>query len=300
VQRGARLGYVDQSGRPLTFSRSEIDTYVAGNREQIRAGDLAKKHESQDRQAPPAGDRAVFAKAGAKEYYLRLPDKLCALNDTEPADRKLVDEFWAESAKAMETAKAAKPMSKDLEQASKTALDFAKLKSRLILRCDQREKLRAGGEGQPIQTYVTAIGMQKDRYDPSLGAGAVAANFILCGMLRGDVFKWSDSGDKDRGGIVAAAFKRLGEGEVISLRTREPDSLGCYVAWIIPGPGNVGPASDLSRNAKLRSVWFVNLGDWMVSVVTDNTSVLSPEDFFREFERDRALLRTIIDANLKK
>jgi hypothetical protein len=38
----------------------------------------------------------------------------------------------------------------------------------------------------------------------------------------------------------------------------------------------------------------------MVSVMTNDASVSSPEEFFRAFERDRTLVRAILDANLKK
>lgn len=204
---------------------------------------IAHRSAEAEEQARPARDRAVFAKAGDTEYYLRLPDNLCALNDAEPADRKFVDEFWAGAAKRIEAAKATKPMSKDLEQAGKGALDFAKL-NRIILRCDQLEKLRAGGERQTIQTYVTAMGMQKDRYDPYAGAGGAFASLFMCGVMRGDVFKWSDTGDKDRGGVVADAFKRLEGGEAIALRT-ELEFRGCYLAWIAPRQGNGGTGPPL-------------------------------------------------------
>jgi len=300
VKFGDRLGYVDASGQTLTFSRSDLDTYVTEKREQITQT-LAKERERFEPQAPPPGDRAVFAKAGDNEYYLRLPESHCALDDTEPADRKILDDYWVRSAKAFEAAKAAMPMPKDIEEAGKAHHDFARLNSRIILRCDQRERLRAGASWQSVQTYIMAMGTQKDRYDPSAGAGGVFASALMCGMLKGDVFKWSDSGEKDRGGTIAAAFKRLEGGEPVALRTNGLllGFAGCYIAGVVPARDNIA-SPDLPAKAKLRAMSLLFLGDWLVSVITDNPSVSSPDEFFREFERDRALIQRLLDANQSK
>ena len=90
---GDRLGYLDATGRPLTFSTKEVEDYVAQKREQLKPPPR------------PAPGRAVFAKAGDTEYYLRLPDNMCALDANIPQDRRRIDDLRAKSAAEMEAAK---------------------------------------------------------------------------------------------------------------------------------------------------------------------------------------------------
>jgi hypothetical protein len=130
VKFGDRLGYVDAAGRPLTFARQELEAYIARQREELKPP------------PPPAPGRAVFAKAGDTEYHLRLPDSLCVLDDSQPADRAFTEEVWAEQAKAQETLSALKPSLKKDEARTKEMLGLAKSRARFILPCDQLAGLR--------------------------------------------------------------------------------------------------------------------------------------------------------------
>jgi hypothetical protein len=283
-----RLGYIDAGGRPLTFSAKELDDYVAAKREQLKP------------LPPPAPGRAVVAKAGDNEYYLRLPESLCPLDDSQPADRKFIEDRWTESDKAFEVRKAVKPMASDVEQTlRKNAEDF-KLKARYVMTCDRLEKLRAGAHSKVVDSYVVATGTQKDRYDPSMGAGAVWANAFICGALQGDVFRWSDGQGKDSTGTVTDAFKRLGTGQAIALRTTAPTLPACYMAVITPDPGTPDGGSKGRQTAKLTAHAMLSWGDWIVQLQTTRHGASTPDEFFREYERDRATIEAIAKANMKR
>jgi hypothetical protein len=299
VQFGDRLGYIDAHGRPLTFSAAELDDYVARKRDQLKQ--QASPRPRDDPLPRPAPGRAVFAKAGDTEYYLRLPVSLCPLDDSQPADRQFIEDRWAETDKALEARKALKPMSDDVERAMRKSTEDFKRKSRFILGCDQLDKLRAGMDRRLMHSYVSASPTQKDdSYDHSRGAGAFWANALVCGMLRGDVFKWSDSNEKDSTGTVADAFKRLGSGEAITLRAMASPLPACYMAIVVPGGGVDGGPSVNPITAKLTSRTHLTLGDWIVELTTIKDGVSSPEGFFREYERDRAAIEAISDANMKQ
>ncbi|HEY1243258.1 MAG TPA: WG repeat-containing protein [Hyphomicrobiaceae bacterium] len=288
VKFGDRLGYIDAGGRPLTFPAKELDDYVAAKREQLKP------------LSPPAPGRAVVAKAGDTEYYLRLPDSLCPLDDSQPADRKFIGDRWAESDKGFEARKALKPMTSDVEQTLRKNAEDYKLKARYVFSCDQLEKLRAGADSKIIDSYVVATGTQKDRYDPSMGAGAVWANAFICGALQGDVFKWSDGQGKDSTGTVTDAFKRLGAGQVIALRAMAPTLPACFVAVIAPDPRTPGGGSKGPQTAKLMAYAMLSWGDWIVQLQTTSRGASTPDEFFREYERDRATIEAIAKANMKR
>jgi hypothetical protein len=286
VKFGDRLGYIDAGGRTLTFSAKELDDYVAAKREQLNP------------LPPPAPGRAVVGKAGDTEYYLRLPDSLCPLDDSQPADRKFIEDRWAEADKAFEARKALKPMTSDVEQTlRKNAEDF-KLKARYVMTCDRLEKLRAGADSKIVDSYIVAT--QKDRYDPSMGAGAVWANAFICGMARGDVFKWSDGEGKESTGTVTDAFKRLGAGQVIALRAMAPALPACYMAVIAPDPGAPDGGSKSPQTAKLTALAMLSWRDWIVQLQTTGRGASTPDEFFREYERDRATIEAIAKANMKQ
>ncbi len=80
VRFGDRLGYIASNGSPLTFTPSEIDQYLSRKREQLKPP------------PPPLPGRAIFAKAGEVEYYLRLPEGICTVDAAHPKDRRLIDE----------------------------------------------------------------------------------------------------------------------------------------------------------------------------------------------------------------
>jgi len=90
VKFGEKLGYMDARGRPLTFSAKQLDDYIAARREQLKEDPAPKPGEKAKPLPRPAPDRALFAKAGDTEYYLRLPDNLCPLDDSQPAGRSAV------------------------------------------------------------------------------------------------------------------------------------------------------------------------------------------------------------------
>jgi hypothetical protein len=301
VKFGNKLGYIDARGRPLTFSAKELDDYVAGKREQLKEKTARPAREADKPLPRPAPGRGLFAKAGDTEYNLRLPESLCPLDDSQPADRNFIENFWAESDKAFEARKALKPMSDDVEGALRKSTEDFKRKQRFVLGCDQVEKLRAGADSKIIQSYVSALPAQgEDSYDPSSGAGAIWANAFMCGMLRGDVFKWSDGQGKDSTGAVTDAFKRLGAGQAIALRAMAGPLPACYMATIVPDRGVGGGATDTSLTAKLTSHAFLSLGDWIIQLYRANDGVSSPDGFFREYERDRATIEAIAKANMRQ
>lgn len=299
VKFGEKLGYIDAQGLPLTFQAKELEDYVAGTREKLKEDPVPRPGEAAKPLPRPVPGRALFAKAGETEYYLRLPDGLCPLDEGQPADRKFVEDRWAESDKAFEASKTLKPMPSDVEALRKRAEDY-KLKARYVIRCDQLEKLRAGADSKIVHSYVVATGTQKDRYDPSMGAGAFWANAFICGMLQGDVFKWSDGKEKDSTGTITDAFKRLGAGQAIALRAMGRPLPVCYMALITPDRGVRPGASSTPSSARLVSHAHLGLGDWIVQLQTISDGVASPDDFFREYERDRATIEAIAKANMKQ
>jgi hypothetical protein len=286
VKFGDRLGYVDAAGGPLTFTRQELDEHVARKREELRP------------LAHPAAGRAVFAKAGDIEYYLRLPESLCALDDSQPADRTFIENVWAEQAKAQQTLSALKPSLKKDEARTKEMLDLAKSRDRFILPCDQLAGLRSGAGKQEIDSYIAATGLHTDHYDRSSLGGAFWGHALMCGLMPGDVFKRSKTGARDESGSVATAFERLRTGKPAVLRTMEMDYPAfCYHAFIIPPPEQGGSAPDLPLKAKLASSAYLSTKDWTVHLVTRAVAVASADDFWQCFERDRTLLRDIGKAN---
>jgi hypothetical protein len=242
----------------------------------------------------------VFAKAGDTEYYLRLPESLCPLDDSQPVDRKFIEDRGVESDKAFEARKVLKPISGDVEQAMRKSTEDLKRRSRFVVGCDQLHQVRAGVDSKLIQSYVSALPTQRDdSYDHSMGAGAFWANAFTCGMMPGDVFKWSDGKEKDSTGTVTAAFKRLDAGQTIALRAMAGPLPACYMAMIVPDRG-IGGAPNAPITAKLSSVASLALGDWMLQLRTTSDSASSPDAFFREFERDPATIEAIAKANLKQ
>jgi hypothetical protein len=287
---GKRLGYVDAAGRPLTFTTKDMEGYVATKLEQLKPP------------PPPAPGRAVVGKAGDVEYYLRLPESLCALDDKHPADRIFIDDHWTRAAKSLEAVKwgaAGKQLPKNFEQTAKEDLDFARRQSRFILGCERLQALREGGDWHAVRTYAIAMGMQKDRHDASSGAGMALGSALLCGTRPGDVFEWSEGKDRDPGGIVEAAFQQLRTGQNVVLRAKASDLPACYTAAIMPSQEKGGPSPD-SPAATLRSFSMLFLADWLIQVTTVDAPVSSPGDFLREFKRDSALLRRIFEANRNK
>jgi hypothetical protein len=296
VRFGGKLGYIDARGRPLTFQAKELDDYVAARRERLKEDLVETKPLPR-----PAPGRALFAKAGDTEYYLRLPESLCPLDDSQQADRKFIEDRWAESDKAFEARNALKPMPSDVEQTWRKNAEDHKLKARHVIGCDQLEKLRAGADSKIVDSYIVATGTQKDKYDASAGAGVVWMNAFMCGvMLQGDVFKWSDGQGKDSTGTVTDAFKRLGAGQTIALRATAGPLPACYMATIVPDRRVRGAASDAPFTAKLTSHASLIWGDWIVQLQTTSDGVSTPEAFFREYERDRATIEAIAKANMKR
>lgn len=289
---GQRLGYIDTHGRPLTFQAKELDAYVAARREQLKADPVPRPGDPPKAALPrPEPGRALFAKAGQTEYYLRLPEGLCPLDDSQPADRTFIEDRRDEADKAFEARKARQPMTADIEQFLRKQNEETKRKTRYVLGCDQLEKLRAGGDRRRVESFITASSNQKDdRYDPSIGAGSVYAMALLCaGMGGADVFRWSDGREWDSTGTVGDAFKRLAAGQPIALRAKATELPACYTAWVRPRPE--------SGTSKLESALFLVFGDWFVAVQSKREGVSSPDAFFREFERDRATIEAIAAAN---
>jgi hypothetical protein len=285
VKFGDRLGYIDASGRLLTFAREEIEQYIARQREELKPP------------PPPAPGRAVFAKAGDTEYHFRLPESLCALDESQPADRTFIEDVWAEQAKAQQILSALKPSLNKDEARTKEMLDLAKSRARFILPCDQLAGLRAGAGKQEIGSYITATGLHKDHYDKSSFGGVFWGHALMCGLMPGDVFKRSKTGSRDESGSVDTAFERLKAGKPAVLRTMEMDYPAfCYHALIVP-PEQSGSAPDLPLKAKLASSACLSTKDWTVHLVTRTVSVASADDFWQAFERDRTLLRDIGKAN---
>jgi WG containing repeat len=299
VKFGDRLGYIDADGRPLTFSSNEIDAYVERKKAELEQSIVARKPERLDPGPPPPRDRAVFAKAGDTEYLLRLPESLCPLDDKRPSDRRFIDEYWARAENAEGLEKMERSMPRGGGATLRSTIIWFKSVSRFVLPCEVLEKLRSGGDGQAVRTYVIAAGMQKDSYSPSFGAGITFGSAFLCGMFPGDVFKLPDEKAKDPSGVVTAAFKAFETGQVVKLRTMERNLPACYTAWVTP-PQKDGGSPGLLATGKLNSFAFLMLGDWAVQVVTDNVPASSADDFYREFERDRALVLGIAEANTRK
>jgi hypothetical protein len=299
VKLGDRLGYIDARGRPLTFSAKELEDYIAGRREQLKAEPVPRPGEAAKPLPRPAPGRGIFAKAGETEYYLRLPEGLCPLDDSQPADHKFIEERREEADKAFAARKAVQPMTPEVEETLRKSNEDFKRKTRYVLGCDQLEKLRAGDDRRRIDSYITASPNQKDdRYDPSMGAGSVYAMAFLCGGRKGvDVFRWSDSREKDSTGTVGDAFKRLDAGQPIALLAKATELPACYLARIRPEPGAGTASPDAGPAAKLESVLFLAFGDWFVGVQSTRQGVSSSDAFFREYERDRATIEAIAKAN---
>jgi WG repeat protein len=285
VKFGDRLGYLDSSGKPLTFSAQEIETYIAAKREQLKPP------------PPPAPGRAVIAKAEDGEYYLRLPDGLCALDPNAPRDRKLLDDTLGDV--ELEATKKGLPQLRPETWEQIKRREWLVPNSGWIVNCDQLQGARAAGSLKSIQTYAFASGMRKSRPDSPANAGLVYISALMCAMA--DKGAPGAPRTKDGGAArVADAFKRLEAGETTMLGGLIFDGLACHSAALAPATADAGASPPAVAKATATFLTMLWLPDWMIVISAREIIDASPEALFQRLEQAKTLSRLLQDANLKK
>jgi hypothetical protein len=286
VKFGERLGYLDSKGRPLTFTDEDVKAYLAETLERLKPP------------PPPPPGRAVVGTAGDTQYYLRLPDGICAFDLTVPQDRKFIEEMWNKGAADLEAARKKMPqLSEDGWRELKRTNVEIKANTGLLAKCDQLEAVRSGGD-ETLHTYAVASGLQKDRYDPTGNAGLVYMVALMCRLADKD--SMGSPRPKDNSVRVWNAFKRLEGGESTPLPALDWEALACYSAAVMPAEGDAGAAPQAPAKAKVRFHTMFLLPDWMVQMFTQETIDATPEALFQVLQQQKAVVRTFEDANLKR
>ena len=288
VKFGDRLGYLDATGRPLTFSTKEVEDYAAQKLEQLKPPPR------------PAPGRAVFAKAEDGEYYLRLPDGLCALDPSAPRDRELLDDTLAMSDAELEAAKKQLPrLPAEAWKQLAHKRDWLGTNSGLIAKCDDLEGARSAGHLKAIGSYAVASGMRKGPSDPSGNAGLVYVSALICALA--DKGGQRTPHAKDNGAArVADAFKRLEFGEKTLLMGLVFDGLACHSAALAPAASGTSTTPHANPKATATFQTLLWLPDWMIMIFARDVIDAAPDAFFQKLEHRKALARSFMDANLKK
>ena len=285
VKFGERLGNLDPKGRPLTFTDRDVEAYLAERREELK---------------PPPPGRAVVGKAGDTEYYLRLPTGICLFDLNVPQDRKIVEDMSTKGAVEMGVTQ------KELPQFPAAAPRGPKKKlddpigvnSGWLAKCDELDAIRSGGDRKALRIIAFVGGMQKERYDPS---GNAAIGYMAAMMCRlADRDSAGAPHPKDNSARVWAAFKRLEGGERTALPALAFDALACYSAGVAPAAEDAGSSPQTPAKAKVVFQTMVFLPDWLVTIFAEQTIAASPEALFQELEQQKAMVGSLVDANLKK
>jgi WG repeat protein len=285
VKFGDRIGYLDATGKPLTFSDKEIEAHVARMREQLK---------------PPAPDRSVVGEAGDTSYYLHLPDGICAFNLGVPQDRKFLEDLQSKAAAEMVAAQQKMPQlpQEGWREMKKTTAELLKANSGLLTKCDQLKAIRSGADESAVRTYAFVRGMQKDRYDPSGNSGLAFMAALMCKLADRDSV--GAPSPKDNSARVWNAFKRLESGESTALPALAYEGLACYSARVAPATEDAGAALQTPATAKVGFHTIFALPNWLVVIFAQETIAAGPEAFFRELDQQKALVRAFEDANLNK
>lgn len=229
----------------------------------------------------PANADAVTARAGDRDYRLELPAGQCALDMKQSADKQLVNELTTEMHSQAPQQKQASGRTDETEY-------FAP--------CVQLAAFRAGNIGTVTQ-FGMATGIQdKDKYDPSRGALIVALKNMMCGMMASDVEKREGIAPNRTQERIAAAWKRLDEGQRIFLPALVQESSACYSMTLLPVGTDFGKLHSRASSPRVGISTFIFLGDWFV-VHTQALQVTDVINSYDALNNERRFVNTLLQVN---
>jgi hypothetical protein len=276
VRFGERLGYVDNTGRPLTFSASELEGFIAERRRKMLP-------------PPPVVGRTVYGEPADRLFYVVLPEGMCVLDPTQDFDTGLVEQLSAE----VEALNASRSPNVGAVAVEKSAA----LRS-MFFDCGQLTAFKASGDKASLKLVGAAVGKREIGRDPSVRTAAQFITKMMCDMMGGGLQRTPDSRTRDA--RLREIWQKVERGAYLDRPFLDTLPWGCTA---VSFPRKFTPGSEISEptSAKLiRTTTLIGFPDWTFTLTADHADVSTSDWLMDALDKQSKIASSIVELNLRE